>query len=84
MGGPTNAPARRAARKKAAGETKPRPPLPLVRDGKVIEAPADQDTLTARYTEEAVKFITANQGRPLFPLLAAHRRPRPPPSRRRL
>jgi arylsulfatase A-like enzyme len=43
-----------------------RPPLPLLRDGKVIEAPANQDTLTARYTEEAVKFIAANQGRPFF------------------
>ncbi|MEI8045528.1 MAG: sulfatase-like hydrolase/transferase, partial [Verrucomicrobiota bacterium] len=43
-----------------------RPPLPLVRDAKVIEAPADQDTLTARYTEEAVKFITANKDHPFF------------------
>ncbi|MEI8045703.1 MAG: sulfatase, partial [Verrucomicrobiota bacterium] len=43
-----------------------RPPLPLVRDTKVIEAPADQDTLTARYTEEAVKFITANKDHPFF------------------
>jgi arylsulfatase A-like enzyme len=43
-----------------------RPPLPLLRDGKVIEAPADQDTLTARYTEEAVKFITTNKDRPFF------------------
>jgi arylsulfatase A len=43
-----------------------RPPLPLLRDGKVIEAPADQDTLTARYTEETVKFIASNKGRPFF------------------
>jgi arylsulfatase A-like enzyme len=43
-----------------------RPPLPLVRDGKVIEAPADQDTLTARYTEEATKFIATNKDRPFF------------------
>ena len=43
-----------------------RPPLPLLRDDTVIEAPADQDTLTARYTEEAVKFITANKDRPFF------------------
>ena len=28
--------------------------------------PADQDTLTARYTDEAVKFITANKDRPFF------------------
>ena len=44
----------------------PRPPLPLVRDGAVIEAPADQDTLTARYTQEAVKFINTNKDRPFF------------------
>ena len=43
-----------------------RPPLPLLRDDKVIEAPADQDTLTARYTDEAVKFITANKEKPFF------------------
>jgi arylsulfatase A-like enzyme len=43
-----------------------RPPLPLLRDGDVIEAPADQDRLTARYTEEAVKFIRDNQRRPFF------------------
>jgi len=43
-----------------------RPPLPLLRDNKVIEAPADQDTLTARYTEEAVKFITSNKDYPFF------------------
>lgn len=42
------------------------PPLPLV-DGKtVIEAPADQSTLTIRYTEKAVEFIEANQGTPFF------------------
>jgi arylsulfatase A-like enzyme len=43
-----------------------RPPLPLVRDTKVIEAPAQQDTLTARYTAEAVRFITASKDRPFF------------------
>jgi len=37
-----------------------------LRDQKVIEAPADQHTLTSRYTEEAVKFITANKDRPFF------------------
>ena len=42
------------------------PQLPLLRDEKVIEAPADQDTLTERYTAEAVKFITANKERPFF------------------
>ena len=43
-----------------------RPPLPLMRDEKVIEAPVSQPTLTKRYTEEAVKFITANKDRPFF------------------
>jgi arylsulfatase A-like enzyme len=44
------------------------PPLPLVRDEKVIEtvAPAAQDRLTERYTDEAVKFITAHQAAPFF------------------
>ena len=46
--------------------SKGRPPLPLLRDGSVIEAPAEQDKLTALYTEEAVKFITANKDRPFF------------------
>lgn len=43
-----------------------RPPLPLLRNEKVIEAPADQDTLTKRYTEEAIRFITNNKDRPFF------------------
>jgi arylsulfatase A len=43
-----------------------RPPLPLVRDVNVIEAPADQDTLTTRYTEEAVNFFRGNKDRPFF------------------
>jgi arylsulfatase A-like enzyme len=44
------------------------PPLPLVRDEKVVETlrPADQDKLTALYTEEAVKFIHDNKSRPFF------------------
>ena len=32
----------------------------------VIEAPVKQDTLTARYTAEAVNFIKANKGKPFF------------------
>ncbi|MCX6912967.1 MAG: sulfatase [Verrucomicrobia bacterium] len=66
MGGPTQPPAKDADQKKAKGGADLRPPLPLVRDERVIEAPADQDMLTARYTEEAVKFITANQNHPFF------------------
>jgi arylsulfatase A-like enzyme len=57
--------------KAKAGKAKqgaPRPPLPLVRDEQVIQevAPADQDRLTELYTQEAVKFITANKDRPFF------------------
>jgi len=45
-----------------------RPPLPLVRDEQVIEevAPKDQDYLTERYTDEAVKFIRAQKDHPFF------------------
>jgi arylsulfatase A-like enzyme len=53
-----------------------RPPLPLMLDDHVIEAPAIQDTLTSRYTDEAVKFITENKDRPFFlylPHTAVHR-----------
>ena len=42
------------------------PPLPLVRQETVIEAAADQSTLTQRYTHEAVKFIEANREQPFF------------------
>jgi len=40
--------------------------VPLMRDKLVIEYPADQDTLTRRYTEEAVKFLEANRAKPFF------------------
>lgn len=55
------------------------PPLPLVRDGKIIEREPDQDLLTKRYTEEAVRFIreAAEAGRPFF-LYMAHTFPHPP------
>ena len=45
-----------------------RPPLPLVRDDKVIEVvtPKDQDKLTERYTDEAVKFIREQKNHPFF------------------
>jgi arylsulfatase A-like enzyme len=42
------------------------PPLPLLRNEKVIEAPAVQDTLTKRYTQEAVRFIKKNKDRSFF------------------
>jgi len=43
-----------------------RPPLPLMRNERIIEAPAEQSTLTQRYTEEAVKFITEHKAEPFF------------------
>ncbi|MEW6357385.1 MAG: sulfatase [Planctomycetota bacterium] len=48
------------------GEKAHFPPIPLLRDETVIEQPADQRTLTERYTEEAIKFIAANKDRPFF------------------
>ncbi len=41
-------------------------PLPLVVNEKVVEAPAHQDSLTGRYTKEAIKFIRANEKKPFF------------------
>ena len=67
MGGPTNAPAKPAPQKPTSTAGRPPyPPLPLLRDATVLEAPTDQNTLTARYTEAAVEFITANKDRPFF------------------
>jgi arylsulfatase A-like enzyme len=42
------------------------PPLPLLRDEAVIEAPVDRDTLVRRCTEEAIAFIEAHRDRPFF------------------
>jgi arylsulfatase A-like enzyme len=47
-------------------EGKPWPPLPLMRNELVIEAPADRDTLTKRYTEEAARFIAEHTEQPFF------------------
>jgi arylsulfatase A-like enzyme len=52
----------------------PWPDLPLLRGEKVIEAPVDRNTLTRRYTEEAIRFITDNRDRPFF-LLLSHAMP---------
>ena len=42
------------------------PPLPLMKNETVIEAPVDRNTLTKRYTHQAIDFITANKDRPFF------------------
>jgi arylsulfatase A-like enzyme len=43
---------------------------PLLRDEEIVEQPADQRTITRRYTDEAIRFIEANQDEPLFVYLA--------------
>ncbi|WP_254509017.1 sulfatase-like hydrolase/transferase [Anatilimnocola floriformis] len=48
-----------------------------MRDGKVIEQPAEQTMLTQRYTEEAVKFIQEKKAAPFF-LYFAHTFPHVP------
>ncbi|MGH8024602.1 MAG: sulfatase family protein [Limisphaerales bacterium] len=55
----------------AKGRQSKYPPLPLLEDRKIIEAPVDQDTLTVRYTQQALKFITENRDHPFF-LYFAH------------
>ncbi|WP_152051645.1 sulfatase family protein [Tautonia marina] len=42
------------------------PPLPLLRDEEVIEAPVDRNTLVKRCTEEAIAFMTQHRDRPFF------------------
>ena len=42
------------------------PPLPLMEDERVIEAPVDRNLLTKRYTERALQYIEANRERPFF------------------
>ncbi len=42
------------------------PPLPLMENEEVVEAPADRDMLTKRYTERALRFIEQNKKNPFF------------------
>jgi arylsulfatase A len=51
--------------------------VPLVRNEKEIERPANQVTLTKRYTDEAIDFIRKHQSRPFFVYLA-HNMPHMP------
>jgi arylsulfatase A len=53
----------------AAGTLTPRNEffdVPLQRNEEVLETTARQDTLTKRYTEEAIKFIRQNRKQPFF------------------
>ncbi|HTG17815.1 MAG TPA: sulfatase, partial [Blastocatellia bacterium] len=52
-------------------------PTPIVRNDETIEEPAKQETLTLRYTQEAVSFIERSKGRPFF-LYLAHNMPHIP------
>ncbi|GAB3177033.1 sulfatase family protein [Telluribacter humicola] len=51
--------------------------VPLMRNTQEIERPADQNTITKRYTEEAVKYIKSNKNKPFF-LYLAHSLPHVP------
>ena len=42
------------------------PPVPLLRGEEIIEQPVTQETLTPRYTEEAVRFMREHQNEPFF------------------
>jgi arylsulfatase A-like enzyme len=51
--------------------------VPLMRDAQIIERPAQQSTLTTRYTDEAIAFVRRNRERPFF-LYLAHSMPHMP------
>ncbi|MCB0471550.1 MAG: sulfatase [Flavobacteriaceae bacterium] len=44
--------------------------VPLMRNTEIIERPANQHTITGRYTEESIKFINENKEKPFFLYLA--------------
>lgn len=44
--------------------------VPLMRNTEIIERPADQHTITRRYTEESIKFIKENKDNSFFLYLA--------------
>jgi arylsulfatase A len=51
--------------------------VPLLRNGEIVERPANQATLTRRYTEEATRFIREHRDHPFF-LYLAHTMPHTP------
>ena len=51
--------------------------VPLMRDEEIIERPANQNTITKRYVEEAVQFIEKSKDKPFF-LYLAHSLPHVP------
>ena len=40
--------------------------VPLLRNGEVVQRPADPATLTKQYTDEAIRFMEQNKQRPFF------------------
>ena len=50
---------------------------PLMRNAEIIERPAEQTTITKRYTEEAISFLEEHQERPFF-IYLAHSMPHVP------
>lgn len=61
--------------RRSRGEADYQPPtewfnVPLMRDLEIIERPADQTTITRRYTDEAMAFIQSHKDRPFFVYLA--------------
>jgi arylsulfatase A-like enzyme len=51
--------------------------VPLMRNGAIVERPAQQSTITRRYTDEGIAFIKAHRERPFF-LYLAHNMPHMP------
>jgi arylsulfatase A-like enzyme len=51
--------------------------VPLLRDDEEVERPADQRTITRRYTDEAKSWIRVNRDKPFF-LYLAHSMPHTP------
>lgn len=51
--------------------------VPLIRNGTIIERPAEQTTITRRYTDEGIQFIEAHRNQPFF-LYLAHNLPHMP------
>jgi arylsulfatase A len=53
-------------RKKSNQQTEPFPPIPLIRNEQVVEAPANLETCPDRFVEESVRFIESNKDKPFF------------------
>ncbi|MEO1527395.1 MAG: sulfatase [Planctomycetota bacterium] len=52
-------------------------PVPLIRGREIVESPVNQELLTKRYTEEAVRWINQRHGQRFF-LYLAHNMPHAP------